>query len=73
LEKITANLERSRNELAAHLKAVTISDDDMGQLEASALKIAKDGTNCPFEDKQKSFELLDMRGGLAITNNERVL
>jgi hypothetical protein len=73
LEKTVADLSREREELTAHVRAVTITDGRIAEVEAFRAEIREGLEAATFADKWRYFELLDVRGKMAVEDNERVI
>ena len=73
LEDTIANLKTEQSQLASHLQSVTYSDQDIADIEAFCAKIRERLDMVTFDGKWRILELLDVRGTLAIENDERVI
>ncbi|MBI4772004.1 MAG: hypothetical protein HY784_16710 [Chloroflexi bacterium] len=73
LEKDGADLTRERAELSAHLQAVLLTDEQIAEIESYCAEVREGLDNATFEDKRRYFELLDVRGKLAVENGEKVV
>jgi site-specific DNA recombinase len=73
LEKDVADLTRERKELAAHLQAAIITDAQIAEIETYCAEVREGLDNATFEDKRRYFELLKVRGKLAVENEEKVV
>ena len=72
LEDTLVELERTKAELNTHLQTAVLSDDQIAELEAFCAEVRTGLDNATFEDKRRYFDLLDVRGKLAVENNEKV-
>ncbi len=73
LEQEVTELTRERAELAAHLQSVILSDEQIAAIESFCTEVGAGLNNATFEDKRRYFELLDVRGRLALENDEKVV
>lgn len=73
LEQEVAELTRERTELAAHLQSVILSDEQIAAIESFCMEVCAGLDSATFEDKRRYFELLDVRGRLALENDEKVV
>jgi site-specific DNA recombinase len=73
LEQMLANLSKEQNELAGHIRKVTMTDDQLTYIEAFCAKIRHGLDQADFNTKRQIIELLDVRGKVAFENNEKVL
>ncbi len=71
-EKIVADLERERSDVVSHIQSVLLTDKEIAEIEAWRAEIREGLDAATFEDKQRYFTLLDVRGKLAVENNEKV-
>jgi len=72
LEKTVADLTREQSEIASHMQQVTITDEQIAEIEAFCAEVRDGLDNATFEDKRQYFDLLDVRAKLAIENDEKV-
>ncbi len=73
LESLLANLRKEQNDLARHIRKVTMTDDQLSYIEAFCAKIRDGLDKADFNTKRQIIELLDIRGKIAFENNEKVL
>jgi len=73
LEQTIANLKMEQNQLASHLNTVSFTDQDIGAVEDYCLYIRENLDLLTFDGKRRILELLDVRGTLAIENDEKVI
>jgi site-specific DNA recombinase len=73
LEQIMADLQKERTDISAHLHTELITDDQIAEIESFCAEVRDGLDNATFEDKRKYIELLDVRGKLAIENDEKVV
>ncbi len=72
LEKIIADLESEREELAAHLNKTVITDEQVALIEEFCADVRDGLEGATFEDKRRYFDLLNVRVKLVVENNEKV-
>jgi len=70
LEGIIANLRVEQEQLASHLQSITYSDQDIAAIESFCAKVRQNLDITTFEGKRRILDLLDVRGTLAIENDE---
>jgi hypothetical protein len=68
-----SNLSKEQNDLAGHIRKVTMTDDQLTYIEAFCAKIRHGLDQADFNTKRQIIELLDIRGKIAFENNEKVL
>lgn len=73
LEEMLASLRKEQCDLAAHVRSVTLTDDQLGAIEAFCARIRKGLDQADFSAKRQIIELLDVRGKVAFENGEKVL
>ncbi len=73
LEESTAELERTRAELLAHLRSVAASGEQIAEIEAFCADVREGLDNATFEDKRRYLDLPDVRGILALENDQKVV
>jgi len=73
LEDLLFNLGKEQNELMAHVRHVTITDDQLNYIEAFCAKIRKGLDHADFNTKRQIIDLLDIRGKIAFENGQKVL
>jgi site-specific DNA recombinase len=73
LEQIVADLERERADIMSHIQTVLISDKEIAEIEEWCAEIREGLNGATFEDQQRYFTLLDVRGKLAVENSEKVV
>lgn len=73
LESMLANLRNEQNDLARHIRKVTMTDDQLSFIEAFCAKIRHGLDTADFNTKRQIIELLDIRGKIAFENNEKVM
>ena len=73
LEELLFNLEKEKNDLLAHVKHVTMNDDQLNYIEAFCAKIRIGFDHADFKTKRQIIELLDIRGKIAFENGQKVL
>jgi len=73
LEKDTADLIRERTDWEAHLQSVVLTDQQIAEIESFCADVQGGLDNATFEDKRRYFEWLDVRGKLAVENEERII
>ena len=67
------NLSKEQNELAGHIRKVTMTDDQLTYIEAFCAKIKNGLNQADFNTKRQIIELLNVRGKIAFENNEKVI
>ncbi|MBI4789319.1 MAG: recombinase family protein [Chloroflexi bacterium] len=73
LEQIVTDLERERADVSDHIQTVLVTEKQVAEIEEWCAQIREGLDNATFEDKRRYFTLLDVRGKLAIENNEKVV
>jgi hypothetical protein len=73
LEKTVADLTRERDDLVAYLDTVIITDAQIAEIEGFCAEVRVGLDAATFEDKQRYFELLDVRGKLAFEDGDKVI
>jgi site-specific DNA recombinase len=73
LEDLLFSLGKEHNDLIAHIKRVTITDDQLGYIEAFCAKIRTGLENADFNAKRQIIELLNIRGKIAFENGQKVI
>jgi site-specific DNA recombinase len=73
LEQMLANLRIEQNDLAGHVRKVTITDDQLDMIEAFCAKIKPKLEQVNFDTRRQIIELLDVRGKIAFENYEKVI
>jgi hypothetical protein len=73
LEQNISDLRTEQTGISSHLQTVTLSDEAMKNIEAFCSQIYTE-LECPsFEQKRQIMDILDVRGTLAIENEEKVV
>ncbi len=73
LEQMLTDLQKEKNELLGHIRKVSITDDQLAYIESFCDKIRKGLDQADFKTRRKILELLDIRGKIAVENDERVI
>jgi hypothetical protein len=73
LAKLTADLKKEQAELSVFLQQLTYSDVEIATIEDFCTKIRERLDTVTFEGKRRILEMLDVRGTLAIENDEKVI
>ena len=73
LEKAVADLKREHADATAQMQTVAITDDQVESLKAFCEEVRVGLDHATFEDKRRYFDLLDVRGKLAIENDGKVI
>ncbi len=73
LEETLANLRREQTEISAHLQTKVLSNEQIADIEAFCAQIRHGLDIATFEQKRQVIDLLDVRGTLAIENEEKVV
>jgi site-specific DNA recombinase len=73
LDETLANLLREQIDISAHLQTKVLSDEQIADIEAFCEQIRHGLEIATFEQKRQVIDLLDVRGTLAIENDERVI
>ena len=73
LEKELADLKSEKANLEEHLGNIMITDQQITMIEALCAEIQLGLNNATFEDKQRYFELLDVRGTLAFEDGKEIV
>ena len=73
LEETLMNLRKEKVELSSHLHAITVTDEQIEDIEAICAQVRDGLETATFEQKRQLIDLLDVRGKLAIENDEKVV
>jgi uncharacterized protein YhaN len=73
LKATPADLNAERANLAEHLRTNIPTEEEINSIVAYCEEIGVGRDNATFEDKRRYFELLDVRGRLALENDEKVV
>lgn len=73
LEHMLVNLHKEQNDLAGHIRQVTMSDDQLSLIENFCAKIRPILDEADFNTQRQIIELLDVRGKIAFENGEKVI
>jgi len=73
LEETISNLRHEQAELSHHLQATVLSDEQIEDIEAFCAQVREGLENATFEQKRQLIDMLDVRGKLAIENDEKVV
>jgi phage-related minor tail protein len=72
IESTITDLKHEQSEISEHIQKTTVTDEQIAQIEATCAEV-REGLDCAtFEGKRRYFELLDVRGTLAVEFNEKV-
>jgi hypothetical protein len=73
IEKNIKTLTKELEQLTTHLSNVTYTDQDILVIEEFCSKIRDNLDYATFEGKRRIIDLLDVRGTLAVENDEKVI
>jgi hypothetical protein len=73
LAKLTADLKKEHAKLSVFLQQLTYSDAEIATIEDFCTKIRERLDTVTFEGKRRILEMPDVRGTLAIENEEKVV
>jgi hypothetical protein len=73
IEKEIADLQQEKTSLQEYLDTVIISDAQLEAIDAICAEIEVGLDNATFEDKKRYFELLDVRGVVALEDGKEVV
>lgn len=73
LEELIASLERERVDINAHIQKQVITDAEIQEIGDFCAELSNRLDNATFEQHRQIIDLLDVRGTLAIENNEKVV
>jgi len=73
LDTTLSNLKREKADLASHLQTTTVTIEQIAGIEAFCAKIREGLDIATFEQKRQVIDMLDVRGKLAIENDEKVV
>jgi uncharacterized protein YhaN len=73
LKATLADLNSERGDLAEHLRTNIPTDEEIESIVAACEEIGVGLDNATFEDKRKYFDWLQVRGKLAVENDEKVV
>lgn len=66
VEQMLGNLQKEKNNLAGHIRKVSMTDDQLLYIEAFCAKIRKRIDQADINTKRKIIELLDIRSKIAL-------
>jgi len=72
-ERKKAELSKEQADLSTHIQTLVITDEQIEEIEAFCTEIRDGLDEATFEEKRQILELFDVRGKLAIENNEKVI
>jgi hypothetical protein len=72
-ERKKAELSKEQADLSTHIQTLVITDEQIEEIEAFCTEIQDGLDEATFEEKRQILELFDVRGKLAIENNEKVI
>ena len=73
LEETLVNLRKEQADISSHLQTTVLSDEQIEDIKAFCDAIRDRLENATFEQKRQLIEMLDVRGTLAIENEEKVI
>jgi hypothetical protein len=73
LEKDVIDLAQKRVELSVHPQDIGVTDEQIAAIETFCADMREGLDSATFEDKRRYFELLDVRGKLAVEDGEKVI
>ena len=73
LDTLISDLRKEHTQLSTYLQELTYTDADIVTIEKFSAKINHNLDMATFEGKRRILDMLDVRGTLAIENDERVL
>ncbi len=73
LEEMITNLKREHIDISTHIQTTIISDQEVANIEAFCGELRLRLDNATFEQQRQLIDMLDVRGKLAIENNEKVV
>jgi len=73
LEETLANLHREQADISDHLRETILSDEQILDIEAYCTEIRQNLECTTFKQKRQIIDMLDVRGTLAIENDEKVV
>jgi site-specific DNA recombinase len=73
LETTITNLRKEEDQLTSHLGSITYSDQDLVIIEEFCAHIRENLEYATFEGKRRILELLDVRGTLAVEDDQKVV
>ena len=73
LEDLLSNLGKEQNDLMSHIRNVTMTDDQLNHIDEFCAKIRTGLDHADFNTKRQIVELLDIRGKIALENEQKVL
>jgi len=73
LEETLSNLRKEQADISSHLQTTVLSDDQIEDIKAFCDEIRDRLDNATFEQKRQLIDMLDVRGTLAIENEEKVV
>ena len=73
LEETLAKLRSEQGDISGHLQTSLISDEQIAGIEAFCAQLRPSLEDTDFEQKRQIIDMLDVRGKLAIENDEKVV
>jgi site-specific DNA recombinase len=73
LEETLMKLRQENVELSSHLHAITVTDEQIEDIESICAQVRDGLDTATFEQKRQLIDMLDVRGKLAIENDEKVV
>ena len=73
LEETLIYLRKEHNELLSQLHATQVTDEQIEEIEAICAQVRDGLDTATFEQKRQLIDMLDVRGKLAIENDEKVV
>lgn len=73
LEELLANLRKEHGDVHSHIEDVSLTDEQMAEIEEFCLSIREEVEIATFEDKRHIFDLVDLRGKLAVEEEGKVV
>jgi len=68
-----ANFREEQNDLAEHIRKVSMTDDQLSYIEAFCTKIRDGLDQADFNTRRQILEFLDIRGKIAFEKGEKVI
>jgi hypothetical protein len=73
LDTVLADLKKEKEDLSTHLVTVQVSEEQIRDIEEFCSNIRESLDLLDFDERRQFFDMVDMRGVLAIENGERIV
>jgi hypothetical protein len=73
LEETISSLRREHADIEVHLQTTVLSDEQINDIQLICAEVGSKLDNATFEQKRQIIDMLDVRGTLAIEDQEKVV